>query len=171
MSRGNERGENNYLRDDIFRRILVAGGTEHMAVKDIGAQKAEANRLHEQYRALEMRIEGRSFKEISDELGLAYGKVYNLVSAGIAHLQESCFEKVDEIRQLELMRLDDMMLSHWPNRSLPRHADVILKIQERRAKLVGLDVPQTDISDAATALREFVTSARENVGFAADDTD
>ena len=56
---------------------------------------------------------------------------------------EMIFESVDEARKLELMRLDELQFSLWDraiNGDLPA-ANCVLKIMDRRAKLLGLDKP------------------------------
>jgi len=47
----------------------------------------------------------------------------------------------DDYRRIELERLDKMTLSLFTRRNDPRTADTLLRIMERRAKLLGLDSP------------------------------
>lgn len=119
----------------------------------------------EAYKAYELRLQGQSYVEIGDRMGISPSQARNFVREGLTYIQEELVEKVEEMRTLELERIDAMLASHWDHRHIPRHADVILKLQERRAKLVGLDVPTTDVTDAATTLRDFLLKAADNMGF------
>lgn len=132
---------------------------------DSGGQSPIVHNLHA-FKAYEMRLKGHSYAEIAKKLGITVAMANIYIKEGLAVIKDECSEKVEEMRQLELERLDNLLLAHWPNRSLPRHADIILKLQERRAKLAGLDIPQTDLNDAATALRDFMGAAATNLGFA-----
>jgi len=130
------------------------------------AQNSPLLKSLEAYKAYELRLQGHSYVEIGDRMKLSPIEARNYVRQGLTYIQEELAEKVEEMRTLELERIDSMLEAHWASRHIPRHADVILKLQERRAKLVGLDVPTTDVSDAATTLRDFLLKAADNMGFA-----
>ena len=60
-------------------------------------------------------------------------------------LQAEIAESVDDIRQMELERLNDLLKGLWPqvaksNPKLPA-VDRVLRVMDRRAKLMGLDAP------------------------------
>ena len=102
-------------------------------------------RAHEKAsRALELRLAGKSFDAIAAELGYAnrsgaFHAVDGLLKARIAEATENA----DELRKLDLERLDAMALALWPKASKGDgpSIDRLLRIQERRAKLLGLDAP------------------------------
>lgn len=50
---------------------------------------------------------------------------------------------LDEMRALEALRLDALLITLWPEarRGVSRAIDQVIKIMERRAKLYGLDAP------------------------------
>ena len=52
-------------------------------------------------------------------------------------------ENVDEVRTIELQRLDSLLFSIWPEaqKGTLKAVDMVVKIMERRAKLLGLDAP------------------------------
>lgn len=131
--------------------------------KKLSKQPVEAKALIS-YKMLERRIAGVSARDISLEFGYSTGEVNKLLNEATADLNKDCQELLETARQIEIMRLDAIVNAHWDFKLNPRSADILLKISDRRAKLLGLDVPQTDISDAATALRAFVSAARDNVG-------
>lgn len=124
---------------------------------DTAARDAEACRL---------RAQNLTYQQIADQLGFASkGAAYDAVQRT---LRETVQEPAEELRQLELMQLDELaraarnvlegthyVVSHG---KVVRHdggegeplvddapvlqaIDRLLKIQERRSKLLGLDIP------------------------------
>jgi hypothetical protein len=106
-----------------------------------------------QAKALALRKAGVSYVGIAEALGYSSGSgAFKAVSAG---LKKTLQEPADELRKLELARLDDMLkaiASHVSAGSLTA-IDRAIKIQERRAKLLGLDAPS----------RQDVTSGGEKL--------
>src|SRR3972149_6778053 len=90
-------------------------------------------------RAIELRMAGFTYDSIAEQLGYAS-------KSGASHavhraLTRMIREPTEQLRDLELDRLDTLQRSLW---SVARGGDVaavdrILKIMERRAKLLGLD--------------------------------
>ncbi|HEU0165670.1 MAG TPA: hypothetical protein VFQ54_11555 [Thermomicrobiales bacterium] len=94
---------------------------------------------------MELRKSGMSFQEIADDLG--YANASGAYKAVMAALKKTLQEPTDELRHLELNRLDVMLSSLWPaiiakNQYTPRTVEVALKVMDRRAALLGLDAPQ-----------------------------
>lgn len=88
--------------------------------------------------ALELRRAGASYTAIGEQLGLDRSNAYKIVKRAIGRVHQ---EPATEIRQLEADRLDRLQLSQW-QRALGgdgRALDRVLRIMERRAKLLGLD--------------------------------
>lgn len=101
------------------------------------AVKAHDNQL----KALALRKAGASYQSIADALG--YKDASGAWRAVKASLKKTLQEPADELRTLELARLDDMLkaiASHVAAGNLTA-IDRALKIQERRARLLGLDAP------------------------------
>lgn len=112
--------------------------------------------------ACRLRSRGLSYAQIAAELGISRTQAYEGVQRA---LREIVSEPAEELRHLELLRLDEMyraalavlegrhyvvdkggvvMMDGVPvEDDGPRLAaiDRLLKIQERRAKLLGLDTP------------------------------
>jgi hypothetical protein len=93
-------------------------------------------------RVYELRIQGDTFEQIASEVGFSgpsgAWQAYQRIKS------EWIFESVEEARQLELMRLDELQVAVWDraiNGELPA-AHCVLKIMDRRAKLLGLDKPE-----------------------------
>lgn len=99
----------------------------------------EKNDKHRQ--ALELRKAGASYEVIADKLG--YSHPSGAHKAVTSALQKTLREPADDLRNLELDRLDAIMLALWqPARQGNQGAvDRILRIMERRSKLLGLDAP------------------------------
>lgn len=95
--------------------------------------------------ALELRKQGHTFQYIADQLGYAHPSgARHAVMAGLRKIIQ---EPADELRKLELERLDVMLNSLWPailraDAYTPRAVEVALKVMDRRAALLGLDAPK-----------------------------
>lgn len=132
------------------------------------SQEQQISATERQRRALEMRKAGKSYQAIAETLGYA--------STGGAHkavhsaLTKTLSEPADAVRQLELARLDALLEALWPGATGAKAApweedgrpesevdvervDRVLKIMERRAKLLGLDAPtKADVTSAGETL-------------------
>lgn len=95
--------------------------------------------LERQMTALKRRMSGNTYESIAKELG--YATAGGAHKAVMAALKKTLQEPSDEMRALEVGRLDELLVTHWPNRKQPQITDRILRIMERRAKLLGLDAP------------------------------
>ncbi len=94
-------------------------------------------------RALQLRKEGASFNDIGAELGMSRSAAHKTVQRGLAELTRLAEGEADELRAMELARLDALLNAVWPaatDGDLPA-VDRALKIGERRARLLGLDAP------------------------------
>jgi transcriptional regulator len=99
----------------------------------------ELSAIEKQLSALEMRKAGLTYQRIADNLG--YANPTGARKAVVAAMKKTLREPADEVRELELARLDDMINSIWHLRHKPEYMDRILKIMERRSKLLGIDAP------------------------------
>lgn len=112
--------------------------------------------LDKERRALEMRRAKASYTDIARAVGYSSASgAYEAVQRAIKrHTQGN----VEELRREELDMLDRLHLAHWPAAVGTQNnpADVsagyfVLKVSERRARLLGLD--------AAVAIKATVTDA------------
>lgn len=97
--------------------------------------------VERQVKALDLRKAGLSFPAIAEKLGYSGpGGAYKAVMTAIRRTQQ---EPADEVRRLELERLDIMLQKtwEWVENGEPRAIDRVLRIMERRAKYLGLDAP------------------------------
>jgi hypothetical protein len=93
---------------------------------------------------LELRSAGLSFREIARELKVAPATAYKAVARGLAAVNAGCREQAQELRALEALRLDQLQAALWERATDGdvRAIDRILRIMERRARLLGLDEPE-----------------------------
>ena len=97
-----------------------------------------------QAKALELRKAGMTYQQIADALG--YGSHSAAQKAIQSGLKAIIREPAEDLRTLELERLDKMLASHWPAvlKGHVRSTEVAIRIMERRAALIGLDAPKND---------------------------
>lgn len=102
----------------------------------------EAKQRH--VKALNLRKQGFTYQMIADELG--YANAAGAYVAVTTELQAIVREPAEEVRTLELERLDQMLAVLWARAmqgdDKERAIDRILKVMERRAALLGLDAPK-----------------------------
>jgi hypothetical protein len=96
-------------------------------------------------KALEMRLAHASYEQIAAAgLGTGFENRSNVrkhVQAAIAAITE---EPAEEVRKLEITRLDALALGLWKKAKAGdvQAVDRLLRIQERRASYLGLDAPK-----------------------------
>ena len=122
--------------------------------------------------ALRMRSEGCSYAEIGKALGVTTQAAWKRVSSG---LDELVTDAAEVALAFELARLDSLQLAIWPQATSGdcRAIDRVLRIMERRAKLLGLDSPvkvaPTDPTGTnpyeAMSAEELRALAKEIAGF------
>lgn len=104
---------------------------------------AKALSLQRQQAALELRRAGQGYTEIANRLGIGKSQAHRLVQAGLAETKEQINAEAGELKAEELSRLDGMLAGLWTDARKGNHGavDRVLKIMERRSKLLGLDAP------------------------------
>ena len=106
--------------------------------KVTGRHRNRALAAERRSRAVEMALTGSSYQAIADELGYANrGTVYRLVKNA---LEDREVETIDELRQLEVDRLDALQVAIWDdavNGDLGA-VKAVLRIIHLRAKILGL---------------------------------
>jgi hypothetical protein len=105
-------------------------------------------------RALDKRRQGKDFRTIAAELATEGGpgsvsRAYELVIEGL-----QCREAAQDIRDVEIQRCDGMIEVLWARlnpatdgkkisaRTAARLVDSILRVQDRKARFLGLDAPK-----------------------------
>ena len=92
-------------------------------------------------KAVALRKMGWSYGRISVQLGMTKSSVHKAVTKALTDAQEHLNGEADILRTQELDRLDDLQSFFWADASKgnPKANAQILKVMERRAKLLGLD--------------------------------
>lgn len=106
-----------------------------------GANKLTAAERRRQ--ALDLRRTGASIRQIADAIGCSPSTAHKHIKTEIARLNRESAEDAAIIRSLEAERLDRMALGIWQpaTRGNLGAIDRMLRIMERRARLLGLDAP------------------------------
>lgn len=97
--------------------------------------------VERQRQAVELRKAGASFRQIAEQLG--YSSAGGAYKAVMTALRKTLREPADEMRGLELDRLDMLTFALWSEAQQGNLGaiDRLLRVMERRAKLLGLDAP------------------------------
>jgi hypothetical protein len=113
-----------------------------MARKDAQPGKAEAA-AERRVQALQLRMAGASYRAIGSRLGVSEAQAHRDVHAELTRLAEKAADAAEQVRTLELERLDAMLLALWPQAKQANQGaiDRVLRLMERRAKLLGIDAP------------------------------
>lgn len=113
-----------------------------MAVRN-ATSAAKARKLERQAKALELRRAGLGYVEIAAKIGVGKSQAHRLVQEGLRNAREQIDSEAADLKAEDLSRLDGLLATLWPAaRSGALGAvDRVIKILERRAKLLGLDAP------------------------------
>lgn len=103
--------------------------------------------------ALDMRTRGFTYDRIADALGVSRQGAADCVKRALAALKADTEELAEEVRDLELRRLDRLLeiAQTAADQGELAAVDRVLRIQERRSKYLGLDAPTRSESHATVA--------------------
>jgi hypothetical protein len=105
-------------------------------------KKNTAQVAEERLRCYQLRLTGASIVMISKQTGLSVGTVHNRIQAEIKDRVEPVAE---DVRKMQLDRLDEWLMhlnkQIREGRSVARNVEVAIRVEERRAKLLGADAP------------------------------
>lgn len=95
-----------------------------------------------QKRAIALRIQNWTLTEIAQELGIKPSSVHYLIITGLKKLKAP--EEAEQLRKVEAIRLDNLARGIWDQAigGDLQAMDRLLKIMERRSKLLLLDKPE-----------------------------
>jgi hypothetical protein len=93
-----------------------------------------------------LRREGNTYADSGVQLGISRQHAHQLVSDELRQLRTETGEATDDMRRLELDRLDAMAMTLGLLTKVDRGdtaaIQTVLKIMDRHAKLLGLDAPE-----------------------------
>lgn len=97
--------------------------------------------------ALALRLQGLTYDEIGQRLQVSHGTAYRHVSMELANTRSTAAETAQELREVELQRLDRLLAVVGPMAESGdlQAVDRVLRIQERRAAYLGLDAPKAQL--------------------------
>ena len=117
--------------------------------------------------AFRLRLSGATYPQIAEQCGCALSSAWGAVQRVLKRTREETNEQADQVRELELSRLDKALEVIWPNilKGDELSIGVMLKISKRRADLLGLDAPEKhEILGAEIILEVVGTEIRQVEG-------
>lgn len=122
------------------KRLAVVDGNVVPVRPAIG--KA-ATAVERRLKAIELRKAGATYQVIGDQLGVTRQAAHKMVKELLEEWGSTTREEAENIRALELERLDRMQMGLW-NSAIAGDAkavETVLKVMDRRARYLGLDIP------------------------------
>jgi hypothetical protein len=125
-----------------------------------------------QWKAVELRSAGASYREIGAALGISHEGARRMVMAAMEQIP---VEQCDYMRKVDGERIDRLQRALWP-KALGGDVKAIMaitRLMERRAKLFGLDAPVkvdatvTEVTQADIEMEELIREYKAGEGVAA----
>ena len=100
-------------------------------------------KIKRQAQALRLRIDGKTYKEIGESLGVHKTTALRLVSSALAEMGVEIAKDREQLRHLLGARLESLIGTFMPKAELgdARAAAVVVSVLSRLARLYGLDEP------------------------------
>lgn len=94
-------------------------------------------------KAFELRMRGKSFQAIADELGCPKPRAWRAVMRAVREHAKVTEAYAGEYLEIEIGRLDKLLDGLWDAATAGsvQAVEAVLKVEARRAKLLGLDAP------------------------------
>lgn len=128
--------------------------------------KLQAPRAEKGQEYFRLRVEGWTYQQIADKFGLNPSTVFEAVKRQLEKRNEAISEMVPIVRQEMTDRLDsavrrvlEIMGGDDPEMAL-KAIDRLVKLEERRARLYGLDAPTPTVNVAVNGPMTEATPAR-----------
>ncbi len=142
-----------------------------MATRRQHQARAEAARRDTALQALQLRASGATYRQIGEALGIDKQTAWRLVNV---ELESIIRESAAEVVELELARLDRMLMAVWPDavQGDLSSIDRALKIEDMRCRLLGLyrraeaqqqDIPQSAVIIAADSSSDEYIRALQQI--------
>lgn len=98
-------------------------------------------------KALSLRLRGRSYRAIAQALDVSLSTAHSYVAQALASIRTQTAETAQQLRDLEMLKLDQLECKLWQAMKETSAADAaklansIRSISESRRKLLGIDAP------------------------------
>ncbi len=92
-------------------------------------------------KVMDLRVAGVTFETIGRQLGISRQVAHRHYQRAFAEETAKSGDLVGEERELVRRRLDAMVCAHWMNKGQARSAEVIIKAERERIRLLGLAAP------------------------------
>lgn len=115
-------------------------------------------------KALDLRRSGASLRRIAAQLHVSHEQVRLDIQAALSEAIKENVDNAEQLRTMELERLDDMLLRIAPqvNNGHLGAIDRALRISEQRSKLLGLYAPQKMEHSGEVALKGYTTATPDD---------
>jgi hypothetical protein len=141
-------------------------------------------------RVVRLRVRGKTWEEIGEQVGVDWGAAMDAAERVLLRTRGRADRLADQYREIELRRCDELIDALWDRATNPDMARVevpteetvkeydlqdkaverIVKLMERRAKLLGLDAPtgpvvqvNIGLDEASRAMAAFLLAAAPQV--------
>lgn len=121
-------------------------------------------------RILELRKQGLTYAAISKEVGVSYDTVSNTISQAMIALSTRTLANAEDLRREDYQKLSLMLEAIW-DRVLSGELGAIdraIRILERRARLMGLDMQQQNAIFMALNLERLTDEQLEQIAAGAN---
>jgi len=123
---------------------------------DSQSSKRRSQAAEREKAAFALRIAGATYAQIAERLGVTTAGAHKIVKRVLERTRAETNEEAAELRRLEVERLDALLLTLWKpaTEGSLGAIDRVLKVMERRARLLGLDAPtRQDITSGGETLK------------------
>lgn len=127
--------------------------------------------LEKRAQVLELRRAGASLRDMERALGIDKNTAKRYLDEAMADLQAAQNEKAEATRAVELDRLERLHMVLWPTATAKdtdadtrnKAVDRLIRISERRSKLLGLDAPvRADVNiSGSVSMTDFLREGGE----------
>ena len=108
-----------------------------------GTSAAKIRSLERRRQAIELRREGRTYREIAEVMGISRARANKIVTEELEQIAKELLDEAKQFRALELERLEVVNQRLWAyvHAGSLDAIDRFLRLSARRSALLGLDSP------------------------------
>lgn len=130
------------------RTPAIKKGANGKKTKRAATSAAALKSAEDRAKALQMRMAGATYPEIASTLKRSLDFCHTAVKSALEESMVQIEDLADELRDRDMLALEKMQMKLWPMAMGRGGADPdlkavdrVVKVMDRRAKLMGLDVP------------------------------